>query len=136
MKLLSFGEICWDICGKEKTLGGAPLNLAAHAAIQGTESYLLSAVGKDSLGNEALTKISAMGVKTDYISRHPQWVTGQCHITVDPKGLPHYRVPDRLSYDQITLPSQLIEHFDVIAFGTLSLRSEHNRSILLHLLKR
>lgn len=135
MKLLSFGEICWDLCGEEKTLGGAPLNLAAHAAIQGSEAYLLSAVGKDFLGNEALTQISAMGVKTDYISRHPEWVTGQCHVTVDPKGLPHYRIPDRLSYDQIAFPSRPIENFDVIAFGTLSLRSEHNRRILLRLLK-
>ena len=30
MKLLSFGEIIWDVYPDEKYLGGAPLNFAAH----------------------------------------------------------------------------------------------------------
>ena len=41
IKLLSFGEICWDLFGNEKTLGGAPLNLAAHAALQTPEIVLI-----------------------------------------------------------------------------------------------
>lgn len=46
MKILSFGEIIWDVYSPvERTLGGAPLNFAAYAAMAGADVYLASAVG-------------------------------------------------------------------------------------------
>ena len=32
MKILSFGEIIWDIYSDKKCIGGAPFNFAAHCA--------------------------------------------------------------------------------------------------------
>ena len=63
MKILSFGEIIWDVYPDGKTLGGAPLNFAAHAALLGAKSSLISAVGSDELGNSAV----------EYIRRFQQW---------------------------------------------------------------
>ena len=54
MKILSFGEIIWDVYPHKKCIGGAPLNFAAHASRAGAESYLLSSVGNDELGREAI----------------------------------------------------------------------------------
>ena len=57
MKLLSFGEIIWDNLPTGKKLGGAPLNFAAHSALLGADAVLVSAVGSDPLGKEALGMI-------------------------------------------------------------------------------
>ena len=68
MKVLSFGEIIWDVYPDEKHLGGAPLNFAAHFAKQGGEAYMLSALGDDELGKEALNKLSLWKVNAEYVS--------------------------------------------------------------------
>ena len=57
MNLLSFGETIWDSHGDSYTIGGAPLNLAAHYAIQGGDAWLASAVGNDVLGTRATEHI-------------------------------------------------------------------------------
>lgn len=57
MVLLSFGEIIWDIYSQnEQTLGGAPLNFAAYAAMFGSNVWLASSVGADELGKKPLNK--------------------------------------------------------------------------------
>ena len=45
MKLLSFGEILFDVFTDNSHIGGAPLNFAAHAAKQGADAWIVSAVG-------------------------------------------------------------------------------------------
>ena len=47
------GEVLWDIFEHSRRLGGAPLNFAAHACRLGHDAILISAVGTDSLGDEA-----------------------------------------------------------------------------------
>ena len=53
MKILSIGEILWDVIGGEDHLGGAPFNFAVHSARLGHDSWLLSAVGDDERGRRA-----------------------------------------------------------------------------------
>ena len=54
MRIVSIGEVLWDVIGGSEYLGGAPLNFAAHAHKLGHEVYLLSAVGEDERGKRAL----------------------------------------------------------------------------------
>ena len=56
-KVLSIGEIIWDVYPDRRLIGGAPLNLAAHLAACGVSSSLLSGVGEDALGADALERI-------------------------------------------------------------------------------
>ena len=49
LKVVSFGEVLFDIIGGEPFLGGAPLNLAAHLCRQGAQTALVSAVVNDVL---------------------------------------------------------------------------------------
>lgn len=60
IKLLSFGEVLWDIIGDRAYIGGAPFNLASHASRCGLDSYLLTCVGADDLGRRALAEIGRM----------------------------------------------------------------------------
>ena len=128
MKLLSFGEIIWDIYSQnEQTLGGAPLNFAAYATLLGDTAWVASSVGNDPLGQKAIEQIKELGVKTEYIVVSEEKETGQCRISLDQNGVPSYNILEDVSYDYISLPDKLPTGFDTIAFGTLALRRGHNR---------
>ena len=136
MKLLSVGEIIWDVFGESYSLGGAPLNLAAHAALQGCDVWLASAVGHDELGDRALDEIRALGIATEYVSILDGAVTGQCLVTLDENGVPSYNVLTGVAYEHIGLPDESAQAFDAIAFGTLALHSAHNRRTMEEFLSR
>lgn len=125
MKILSFGEILWDVFGDEKTIGGAPFNFAAHAAKLGAESYLVSAVGLDDNGREALAEVGRMGIKRDYIAVDRRFATGVCNVTLE-NGKPAYELVRDTAYDHIpaTCPSG---SFDAVYMGTLAMRSPDSR---------
>lgn len=40
MKVLSFGELLWDIIEGKPYIGGAPFNLACHLAKMGANQHL------------------------------------------------------------------------------------------------
>ena len=135
MRLASFGEIIWDVYENERTIGGAPLNLAAHAALYGNDAYLFSAVGDDELGRAALDRIRALGVKVDFIGKVSGVPTGQCRVTLDGDGVPTYKIDERSAYDEITAQQCKEPNFDVFCFGTLALRYAHNRHTLERILR-
>ena len=135
MKLLSFGEIIWDVFPDAAHIGGAPLNFAAHTVLQGGEASILSSVGDDSLGRDAKERIAALGVGTECISVSPDKPTGQCIVTLNEKGIPSYDLRDDTAYDFISETDKACG-FDVLAFGTLALRHAHNRATVARLLQK
>lgn len=126
MKILSFGEILWDVYPDKKFIGGAPLNFAAHLAKQGEEAYMLSAVGCDNLGDGALLQLKNWGINCKYVACLDDKQTGACNVTLDDNSVPKYDLLQNVAYDYIG-GNRLDEVFDVLYFGTLALRSEHNR---------
>ena len=135
MVLLSFGEIIWDIYSQnEQTLGGAPLNFAAYAAMFGSNVWLASSVGADELGKKALEQIKELSLNIEYISISEEKATGQCRIFLDKNGVQSYTILEDVAYDRILLSEKLPTSFDTIAFGTLALREEHNRRKLKNVL--
>lgn len=137
MKILSFGEIIWDVYPDKKCIGGAPLNFAAHAKNEGAEAYLLSAVGKDKLGMDALRIIRRHGVEIELISLIEDLPTGQCTVTLSETGVPSYKIEENTAYDRIPVIDGVEKiGFDAFAFGTLALRGEHNRETIRELLRK
>jgi len=134
MNVLSFGEILWDVYPDRKCLGGAPLNFAAHLAKHGEQVYMLSAVGKDALGAQALEQMRQWGVLTEYVARLEEKQTGCCLVTLDEHLVPSYDLLQDVAYDHIPCGG-LDREFDVLYFGTLALRSEENFRTLKTLLK-
>ena len=133
MKIAAFGEVIWDIYPDESCIGGAPLNFAAHAARQGTESLLISAVGDDALGKAARKALRHFGVDDSLISTATGKATGQCHVTLDAENKPHYDLLADTAYDAISCDA--IPDCDAFVFGTLIQRSMHNRRTLQQLLE-
>jgi fructokinase len=134
MKVLSFGEVLWDIYPDKKYIGGAPLNFAAHLAKHGEEIYMLSCLGKDSLGEEALLYLKEFGILTDFLSWSSVKQTGQCLVTLDENAIPSYDLKQDVAYDYIDCKN-VKGDFDVLYFGTLALRSNHNLESLSKLIK-
>ena len=104
MKLLSFGEIVWDLFGEEQHLGGAPLNFAAFASMLGFESGIISSVGDDKLGQKSIEQLKRLGVNTKYISVLPNKETGKCLVELNENAVPTYIILDDVAYDYIAVP--------------------------------
>jgi len=135
MKLLSFGEILWDIYPEEQFIGGAPLNFAAHCARHGVQSYMLSAVGTEELGSTSLAKLQQWGIHTDYVSRLSNKETGKCIVTLDENSVPTYNLLQDVAWDYIDCEAAARDTFDVLYFGSLALRSQTNEQNLKALIK-
>lgn len=137
MKILSFGEIIWDVYADKSCIGGAPFNFAAHAAGLGADSYLVSAVGDDKPGTDALKAAKKFGIKDDFIQTVPDKQTGACLVSLNEQKVPSYNILTDVSYDYISFP-QNIEgmEFDVFCFGTLIQRSENNVKTIIDLLNK
>lgn len=135
MKSIAFGEILYDIILGKPHLGGAPLNFAVHLAKAGGESHIISNVGNDDLGQNALEEIRKQGVGTRFIGTDDNLNTGTVEVQLD-KGQPEYIIDKNVAYDNITF-NLVPENFDethIFYFGTLSQRAEHSRETLYKIL--
>ena len=124
MRIVSIGEILWDVIGPEEYLGGAPLNFAFHARKLGHEVSLVSAVGDDERGRRALDRTRRAGVSCEFVELVPGKPTGTAEVELDPAGKPLFRIVRPAAYDFVRLsPEQrsriakLQPHW--IYFGTL-----------------
>ena len=139
MKVISFGEILFDIIEGENYLGGAPLNFAAHLAKQEVESYIFSRVGEDALGKKAFKQIKETEVKTAFIQLDRQHPTGTVPVVIK-DGQPNYTINKNVAYDYIDFkesePAFENMDFDVLYFGTLAQRNEQSASTLKELVQQ
>ncbi len=132
MRILSFGEILFDIFDEKKEIGGAPFNFAAHLSQLGAESYMVSSLGNDENGRDALEIAKELGIKTDYISFN-NFKTGFCRVTLQ-NGIPSYRLADDTAYDHIGRQCPKGK-FDALYMGTLALRSPESKKTFESLLR-
>jgi fructokinase len=140
MRIVSIGEILWDVIGQSEYLGGAPLNFAAHAHKLGHEVYLVSAVGGDERGRRALEAVRRLGVSCDSIQVVPDRPTGTAEVDLDPSGKPMFRIVRPAAYDYVRLTPELRSRItrlepNWIYFGTLFNISEAALASTLALLR-
>ena len=121
MKLLSFGEILYDVFGEQKTIGGAPLNVSYHFHKCGGEASVISAVGDDELGRDALSVMKRNGIGTEYVSLS-SLPTGRADVVMNGNEA-DYVFNHPCAWDDIRIASALPQSVDVFYWGTLALRS-------------
>jgi fructokinase len=134
LDVVAFGEILWDVIDGEAHIGGAPFNLAAHAARCGLCAATVSCVGDDALGHAALNEMARLGVDQRWTSMDGAHPTGIVTVTLQ-DGQPSYTIHENVAWDFTGLDDEALrrlrdEHFRAICFGTLAQRSDISRKTL------
>jgi len=131
--ILAFGELLWDLLPTGKALGGATTNFIFRINLFGDNGFLISKVGNDENGREALEKLIELGLATHHIQIDPKLPTGTVPVILDEQGIPDFTIIQHVAYDHIMLTGDMLHlasMADCIYFGTLSQRSEQSRNTL------
>jgi len=131
--VVGIGELLWDLLPGGKQLGGAPSNFAYISSLLGSRAAVVSRVGNDDLGREALARVKALGLDASCIQLDEHHPTGTVHVSVDPQGLPEFKIVRDVAWDHIewnAAVQQLATRADVVCFGSLAQRQEPSRSTI------
>ena len=126
-QVLGLGEVLWDLLPSGAQLGGAPANFSCHAAALGANADLISQVGRDALGEEAIQRLRQRGLKLAGITVDPDRPTGTVAVTVDSDGHPSFKIAENSAWDgiQATVEAQkLASAAAAICFGSLGQRTQ------------
>lgn len=129
--VVGIGEALWDILPEGKKLGGAPANFAYHVSQFGLESMVVSAVGKDKLGNEILENLSEK--KLNMLIEEVQYPTGTVQVELDNEGIPCYDIKENVAWDNIPFTEKLksiAEKTTAVCFGSLAQRNIVSRETI------
>ena len=137
--IVGLGEVLWDVYPDGEQFGGAPANFCCAAAQLAQSSaivYMVSAVGKDDLGQLARQEMASKGVLVDAIQEN-DWPTGRVLVTLNKDGAASYQFDADSSWDHLLFDEKsfrLAAQADVICFGTLGQRSIQARTSILQFL--
>lgn len=132
-RILCFGEILWDFLPDGLFAGGAPFNVAYHLKQQGADARVVSAVGRDLLGEELLRRLRSWKMDTELITRHSGLPTGYVRANVGANGDAHYDITTSVAWDQIFMNEDVTraaQGAQALVFGSLAQRSPFNRTVL------
>lgn len=127
-RIICFGEVLWDLFPEGKRLGGAPMNVAFHAGSLGLPAYLISAVGKDALGQELKAQLATSPVKLTYLQTLGL-PTGVVDVDTSNPAEVRYHIAEPAAWDAIAPTpglATLARQGDAVVFGTLAMRSNRN----------
>jgi len=126
----------WDIFPERKVPGGAPANFAYHASQFGFESYVVSAVGKDLLGEEILKIFAEKELRL--LVETVDFPTGTVKVELNDKGIPKYEICENVAWDNIPFTEkakELAQNCTAVCFGTLAQRNETSRKTIRNFLE-
>lgn len=136
-KILSYGEILWDLLPGTRILGGAPFNFAYRVNTLGDRAIFVSRLGEDDYGREACGKLLSLAVNPEFLQWDTELPTGTVRVFFDDNQNPNYDIIPNVAYDRIELTpalEQAAATADCICFGTLIQRTKRARQTLAQLL--
>lgn len=140
-RVVGVGEVLWDCFPTGDRLGGAPLNFTAHCQQLGSpfgiQAAILSRVGNDLLGMQAIQQIERLGVDTTYLQVDPQRRTGVVRVELN-HGEPTYDIVNDVAWDYLQWNERLTDlakNVDVVCFGSLAQRHNGSREVIQRFLK-
>ncbi len=126
---VGLGEILFDVLPTGAQLGGAPANFAYHAGQHGLRSVAVSAIGKDELGEEALSILDEK--KLQYVLPRVDYPTGTVQVTLDAEGVPTYDIKQGVAWDNIPFNDDIkniAANCGAVCWGSLAQRSKASRN--------
>lgn len=136
-RVVCIGEVLWDLLPSGPRLGGAPCNVACHAASLGIHAAMISAVGADALGRHALDSLRSRDIDVRAVASLPDTSTGTVHVAVDAHGHPTFDIVRDVAWDRIDASDAAlaaVASADAVCFGTLAQRTPGARLAINRLL--
>lgn len=130
--ILGIGELLWDVLPQARRLGGAPANFTVMAGRLGNHSAILSRIGRDDLGREAVHLLDPLPADTSFLQVDPRHETGRVTVAFN-DGQPSYTIHQPAAWDFMELSGewvQLAERADAICFGSLAQRCLESRQTI------
>lgn len=134
LSILACGEVLWDLFPAGPSFGGAPANFACHAALLGGAVSILTAIGDDSRGQEALSILESFNIDTALVQSVKARPTGSVGVELDKGGKPSFEIHPNSAWDHITWTREIESRVgvtDAIYFGTLGQRATESRATIL-----
>lgn len=136
-KVITIGEILWDVFPEGKKAGGSSMNVALNLHKQGIESSFISAVGDDDNGKELLNYLASNHFSTDLIQVNTELPTSTVVVQLDENHQATYTIKQPVAWDDIQLTDNNIEavkQADALVYCSLTCRGEQSRKTILSLL--
>jgi fructokinase len=124
VRIVSVGEVLWDVFADTERLGGAPFNFSVHASRLGHDVTFVSAVGDDARGRAALALAGELGLPAGFIQVAPGTATGTVSVRLDSAGQPDFTIHRPAAYDALRLTADHLQRLaaarpDWLYHGTL-----------------
>lgn len=129
--VVGLGEALWDVLPDGRKLGGAPANFAYHAGQFGFDTLAVSALGKDSLGDETCKELEKKGLR--HVMPRLDYPTGTVQVTLDKSGVPAYDIKEGVAWDNIPFTPEIEEiahNCRAVCFGSLAQRNKVSRETI------
>jgi fructokinase len=130
--VLGLGELLWDVLPEGSRLGGAPSNFAVMAGRLGDHAAILSRIGRDDLGRQAVDVVDLAPVDSSHLQVDTNHATGRVTVMLE-SGQPRFTIHEPAAWDFLELTDQwvsLAERADAICFGSLAQRCLESRQTI------
>ncbi|WP_316800954.1 carbohydrate kinase [Pedobacter frigidisoli] len=136
-KVITIGEILWDVFPEGKKAGGSSMNVALNLHKQSIGSSFVSAVGEDDNGKELLSFLVGNQFNTDLVQIHPTLPTSTVVVQLDENHQATYTIKQPVAWDDIAVNDanvQAVKEADALVYCSLTCREEKSRNTIFSLL--
>jgi fructokinase len=126
LTVVGIGELLWDVFPDGKHLGGAPANFAYISSLLGNRAVVISRLGNDPLGREALELLQGLRLSADHIQNDSVHPTGTVTVRLGADGVPEFTIHENVAWDHIgwtPAAANLASQADIVCFGSLAQRN-------------
>ncbi|GGI27785.1 carbohydrate kinase family protein [Pedobacter mendelii] len=137
-KVITIGEILWDVFPEGKKAGGSSMNVALNLHKQNIESNFISAVGNDDNGKELLNFLAASHFPTNLIQVNNELPTSTVVVQLDEKHQATYTIKQPVAWDDTKVTDENLEavkQADAFVYCSLTCRDEKSRKTIFSLLE-
>jgi fructokinase len=127
--ILGIGELLWDMLPEGARLGGAPANYGVMAGRLGDRAAILSRIGQDALGDDALHALKNFPIDCGQLQIDPEYPTGTVTVKLE-DGQPSYTIHEPAAWDFFEPTEAWLGEAawaDAVCFGSLAQRGERSR---------
>ena len=131
--VVGVGEVLWDVLPEGRTLGGAPANVAYHAASLGARAAVAGCVGDDPDGREIIAALTEAGVDCRAIAVDADHPTGWVSVDLDDHGKATFTIHEDVAWDFLPAGEALADlaaRAEAICYGSLAQRSGPSRETI------